>query len=456
MKTYTILISLLLLAGCKGAPTVGEKEARRQVRAVSGIYRPEGRKPELPELTSQSSLSNFLTYALLNQPRVEAAYFDWLASVERITVERSLPDPRLTLELDIQEVVTTVMPGLMTELPWVKKLRSRADMASAESQAKYFGLEAAVLQTAFEVKRPYYQLYFLKERLRVNRETLTLLGQLEQVARSQVETGKGTLQDVLRAQIEQERLRTEIVNLDDSRNPMLAQLKAALGLGADEPSPPLPVQFESTPLDLTSEQLFAIALARNPRLRAMEAEVRMAETGIQLARTSKLADFNVGIEADAKASPVMWRPTLGVTLPIWRDKIAAQIASAQDRKRAAEARLSAEQIQLAVEFADKSFIYREATRNLRLLTESLLPKARQALEVARSGYSAGNVDFINLQEAQRSLLEFELAAVDARTRRELVLAELSLLIIGVPPPGAPILTATSQPLPAALPPTEKK
>jgi outer membrane protein TolC len=386
---------------------------------------------------------------MLNQPRVEAAYYDYAAAVERITVERSLPDPRLTLELDIQEVVTTVMPGLMTDLPWVKKLRIRADAASAESQAKYFGFESAVLQTAFEVKRPYYQLYFLNERLRVNRETLALLGQLEQLARTQVESGKATLQDVLRAEIEQDRLKTEIVNLDDSRNPMLAQFKAALGMKADQPNPPIPAQFESTPMDLTSEQLFADALARNPRLKAMEAEVRMAETGIRLARTSKLPDFNLGVEADAKASPVMVRPTLGVTLPIWRDKIAAEIAGAQALKSAAQARLSAEQIQLAVEFADKSFMYREATRNLELLTKSLLPKARQALEVARSGYRTGRVDFINLLDAERSLLDFQLAEVEARTRRELVLAEVSLLIVGVPPSGAPILTTPSAEQPAS-------
>ena len=161
----------------------------------------------------------------------------------------------------------------------------------------------------------------------------------------------------------------------------------------------------------------------------------MAETGIRLARTSKLPDFNLGIEADARSSPVMWRPSLGVTLPIWRDKIAAEIGSAQALKSAAQARLSAEQIQLAVEFADKSFMYREATRNLQLLTDSLLPKARQALEVARSGYSSGKVDFINLLDAERSLLEFQQAEVEARTRRELVLAEVSLLIIGRPAAG---------------------
>ena len=66
MKTFVILILLVLLAGCKGTLTQGEKEARRQVQAVAGSYRPEGRKPELPALTTSSSLGDFLTYALLN------------------------------------------------------------------------------------------------------------------------------------------------------------------------------------------------------------------------------------------------------------------------------------------------------------------------------------------------------------------------------------------------------
>ena len=314
------------------------------MKAVTQVYRPGEGNAMLPTLDANATLGTFLTYAMLNQPRVEAAYYDYAAAVQRTTVERSLPDPRLTLELDIQEVVTMVMPGLMTDLPWAKKLRIRADAASIESQARYFGFETAVLQTAFDVKRPYYHLYFLNERLRVNRETLALLGQLEQLARTQVEAGKATLQDVLRAEIEQDRIETEIVNLDDSRHPMLAQFKAALGMTGDQPNPPMPAQFESTPIDLTSEQLFADALARNPRLKAMEAEVKMAETGIRLARTSKLPDFNLGVEADAKASPVTVRPTLGVTLPIWRDKIAAEIASAQALTSAAQARLSAEQI----------------------------------------------------------------------------------------------------------------
>ena len=88
----------MLLAGCKGIPTQDEMAARRQVRSVAEVYRPDGQKPNLPALTTSSSLGDFLIFALLNQPAVEAAYYDWTVSVERITTERSLPDPKLTFQ----------------------------------------------------------------------------------------------------------------------------------------------------------------------------------------------------------------------------------------------------------------------------------------------------------------------------------------------------------------------
>ena len=425
-----------LLAGCKGIPTSSEKSARQQLQSEAAVYRPRGQKPALPVLAENSTLSNFLEYAMLNQPSVEAAYYDWAASVERITQARSFPDPQFTFQMDIQSVVTSVMPGLMGTIPWPAKLRLGAEAATAESQAKYFAFQAAVLQTAFEVKRTYYQLYFLAEKVRVNQETLRLLSDLEELARTQNEVGKVTLQDVLRAQIEEDRLRTEIANLEDSRSALMAQFKAALGLKAQEPNPPPPRRFESTSLDLTSETLLRTAVAQNQRLKGMEAEVRAAEASILLAQKGRRPDFSLGFMADAKTDPTLYRfpgnpGTL--SLPIWRDKIAAQIAEAQANKQSAQARLSAEEIALAVDFAEKSYLYREASRNLSLLREQLLPKATQSLEVARSGYLAGQIDFFNLTDAERTLLGFRLDQVETSTQREVVLTELSLMIAGMSP-----------------------
>ena len=433
------LLVVLLSTGCVGIPRSGERQARRDVAAVADIYRPQNQAPALPELTPDSSLSNVLVYAMLSQPKVEAAYYDWAAAVEKITVDRSLPDPKLTFESDIADIVMTLMPGLMQEFPGPGKLKAAANAATAASRVKYFNFESAVLQSAFDLKRSYYNLHFLDERIRINRQTLQLLGGLEKIARAQNEVGKVTLQDVYRAQIEQGQLATEISNLEDSRRPLLAQYKAALGLTHDWPDPPAPSGFAPTSLGLDADELLATAFARNPQLKAMEAEVRMAEADIALARKSRVPDFSLGLMADAKASPTMYRPQASMTLPIWRDKIAAEIARAQAGKRAAEARLKSDQIMLAVDVAMKTYEYREVTRNLALLQNKLVPKARQSLEIARSGYLAGEIDFFNLIDAERTLLNFQLQEVESRTRREIVLAELSLVIAGVPPPGAPVL-----------------
>ena len=434
----TLLLAALALSGCVGVPTRSEKSARQQAQAVAADYRPHGQKPALPVLTAESGLSNYLAFAVLNQPKVEAAFYDWAASIERITQARSLPDPQLTFQMDIQNIVTSIMPGLMGSIPWPEKLRVGAQIASAESEASYFAFQSTVLASAFAVKRAYYQLYFLAEKTRVDQDTLDLLSGLEKLARAQNEVGKATLQDVLRAQIEQDRLRTEIANLEDSRLSLLAQFKAALGLRPEDPAPPVPARFESTPMDFSADQLFETALARNTRLKAMEADVRAAEASITLAQKARRPDFTLGLMADVKPNPTLYRPLGTATLPIWRDKIAAQIAEAQANKRSAEARLTDEQIALAVDFSERAYLYREATRNLALLNDQLLPKARQSLEVARSSYLAGQIDFFNLTDTERTLLGFELDKVEAAMQREVVLAELSLIIQGMPPTSTPM------------------
>jgi cobalt-zinc-cadmium efflux system outer membrane protein len=440
--------ALVLLAGCKGIATRDERAARQQLNASSAIYRPNGQKPTLPALIADSSFSNYLAFAMLNQPKVESAYYDWWASVERITEARSLPDPQFTFQMDIQNVVTSVMPGLMAAIPWPEKLRTGAQVASAESQSKYYTFQSAVYRSAYEVKRAYYQLHFLEEKIRADQETLGLLGSLQQAARARNETGKGTLQDILRAQIEEDSLKNEIANLTDSRNDLMAQFKAALGLAAKDSQPPVP-RFESTSLDLTADQVLDAALAQNAQLKAMAADVRAAEASVMMAKKGRMPDFSLGLMADAKMEPPLYRPLGAITLPIWRDKIAAQIAEAQANKNSAQAKLTDAQIALAAEVAGRAYLYREASRNLALLNDQLLPKARQSLEVARGGYLSGAIDFFNLIDAERTLLGFEVDRVEAATQREVVLAELSLIAQGMSPAGGAMSVATRSMTPKA-------
>ena len=108
-----------------------------------------------------------------------------------------------------------------------------------------------------------------------------------------------------------------------------------------------------------------------------------------------------------------------MTLPIWRDKLAAEIAQAKANELAAKSRLKAAQIDLAVSFAEKSFAYRETSRNLALIEDELVPKARQSLEIVRAGYRADTMDFSSMTDAERMLLDLQLEAAEARTEREI-------------------------------------
>jgi len=177
----------------------------------------------------------------------------------------------------------------------------------------------------------------------------------------------------------------------------------------------------------------------------MEANVRTAEAGIAMAYKERVPDFSLGLMADVKASPTLFRPLAGMTLPVWRDKLAAEVAQARANEMAAQSRLKAGQIDLAVNFAEKSFVYRETSRNLALIEDELIPKARQSIETVRAGYRTGTMDFSAMTDAERMLLDLQLEAVQARTDREIALAELSLMVAGVSPANAPLLPNAHQP-----------
>ena len=434
----------LVLAGCRGIPTPGEKQARHDLGAVAVQYRPDKHPPVLPELTADSSLSNYLAFALLNSPSVEAAFYDWSASVENITVTRSLPDPQLTLQAYITDTLTSLMPGLAWNFPGPGKLKARAGVAAAVSQGKYFAFESAVLQAAFNLKRAYYQLGLLDEQLRIKREALGLMENQERSVHAQTATGTAALSESLRVQSELDRARTDLANLEDSRRLVAENFKAALGLTLQQTNPPVPAHFEMSQENLDADALLRTAFERNPQLAAMAADVRSAEAGIAVAYKERVPDFNAGLSADVYAPPFYW-PQAGMTLPIWRDKLAAEVAQAKANELAAKSRLKAGQIDLAVNFAEKLFAYRETSRNLTLIEKELIPKARQSIETVRAGYRTGTMDFSSMTGAERMLLDLQLEAVQVRTDREIALAELSLMVAGVPPANAPLLSNARQP-----------
>jgi cobalt-zinc-cadmium efflux system outer membrane protein len=172
----------------------------------------------------------------------------------------------------------------------------------------------------------------------------------------------------------------------------------------------------------------------------MRAMVEMTVAQTDVARRARTPDFTAGLMVDLKADPLMFRPTATMTLPIWREKIAGIIASAEARRLAAEARLNAEQLAMATELAQMLFMVREADRMAAYIDDTALPNLARALASAQAAYQSGMGGFGPLAELRLMQLAMQLERADARREREAALADLSLLVAG-DVPAAGLLTA---------------
>ena len=338
----------------------------------------------------------------------------------------------------------SLMPGLMFDIMAPGKRAAMGREASAVSESAYHAYATVVVSTSAELRKAWVELAYIDEAVTIRRQMAGVLDQASATAEVDYSTGRGmgTLEEQTKILNASAKLKSDLRVLADRQIAVRARFKAALGLSRNEPDPAWPIApFPSAPLP-SEDTLWKQALAANPQLGAMRAMVEMTMAQVDVARSARIPDFTAGLMADLKADPLMYRPTATMTLPIWREKISAAISSADSRKLAAHARLSAEQIGMAAELAQMLFMIREADRMLTYIDEAALPNIANALSSAEAGYGTGMSGFSPLAELRLMELDMRLERVDVRREREAALADLaSFVAADVPPDG--LLTATS-------------
>jgi len=416
---------LSIFSGCSGPAPIG----RESLSAVEAKYRPSDKKPTLPVLKLESPLSDFITYAVLNNPEAEAAFYDWKKTVEEIMIAQSLPDPKLTLSAEIMSSVEKFLVGFMQDIPGSGKRGLEAEAFSLEAQRKRYLFEHQLLETIFNVKQIYYENWLLQEKIRLVKEIVSLIEMQEKSIRANFETGSGMTEEFVMVQSEQSRLSNELVNLEDSLKPLMARWRKALGVAPNESQPPMPNDALIEHILPPETDLLDRLLKNNLNLKALSAEVKQAQALVELAYKNKNPDYAVGLATDAKKDKLNWMPEVSMTLPIWRQKIAAQIASAQAGQKHAQAMLSAEEINLAVILAEKSFMWRELQREIQLIRGKLMPLAEVKLNSIDASYKTGRTGFTGWFNARRELLELEIQLAVVNAQREIVFADISLIAL---------------------------
>jgi outer membrane protein, heavy metal efflux system len=439
---------ILVLAGCASGPDPDRAGARyaplSEVRRSDGGARFDLRQGESIKLDAKSGLEDYLAYAAINNPGLEAAFYRWRAALERGPQARSLPDPMIRYSHFIRSVETRVGAqrgklGVSQTVPWPGKLvlaGQVADQAALAARKRYEHVKLAVF---FKVKNAYYEYWYLGRSIEITAANVQLVENLEGVARTRYKAAAAGHPDVIRAQMELGKLEDRLKSLKELRGPILARLNAVLNRPSSA-ALPMPAQKPSAArLSEADQQAIAGLRKNNPELAALSFEVQRARKSVSLARQSYLPNFTFGLDYVFTDKPDGPMPgddrgkdplaiSVGISLPLWFGKNRAAVREARARLRSAQLTRQDRENNLSARLKRVLFGVRDAERKIELYGEILTPKAEQALKATETAFRTGKVDFLDLISAQRILLEFQLSRQRALSRHAQRLAELEMLI----------------------------
>jgi outer membrane protein TolC len=433
-KVLTVVTASILLPGSQLVPAVGP--------SLVAAAEPEVEGQSLPILTDQSGLSDYLLYAALSNPELEAAFNRWKAALQRIPQAKSLPDPRFSYRYFMREIETRVGPQrqafeISQAFPWFGKLSLAGDVAAQVAMVEHQRYEATKLRVFYELKHAYYEYYYLAQSIAVARENIELLKHLESVARTRYKTASGSHPDVIRAQVELGKLEDRLNSLRDLRDPIVARLNAALNRPVDA-ALPSPGSFDPSAVSADDQELLLSVERLNPKLRALSYEAMQHQKSAELARKKYSPDITFGlnyIDVDRSDRAARFGDNgrdavaamISLNIPIWHNTYSAAESEAKLRRHAAMRQRVDTTNKLKSELKMALYQLRDAKRKLDLYGNALLPKAEESLKVTEQSFRTGDGSFLDLIDAQRTYLEFELAKERALVDHEQAVASIEMI-----------------------------
>ncbi len=411
-------------------PVADEKDGIDE-SANSSLFTPSSSLPILSTSSGQH-VDFFVSEALSRHPKILAARQRVAAASNVIPQAKALPDPTFNntfWPLHGQALQTAGgrvgnQMSVNQTVPFPDKLKTKAVIASREVQIAQTEVDAITREITESVRLAYYEVWFATRAINIIEETKDLVVDLTEVAEARYRSG-GSQQDVLRAQLETDRLDEQLIGLHKQKQVAQADLATLL----QQPVNLLPEASDELRINDMPEQiesLIALAEQCNPKLRGLAWEIQRDRDKERLACLQQYPDFSVGLnwglisDGHDVISPVAnghdnVSISFGTTLPIWREKINAGIREAAHRRSSTTRRLEAERDELYGKIR-RLIVQADALNEQRDIYEDrIIPRTEDTLKLAIADYRGKRTDFFTLIETYRELLMFEtqLARIDA-------------------------------------------
>jgi NodT family efflux transporter outer membrane factor (OMF) lipoprotein len=309
------------------------------------------------------------------------------------------------------------------------RARRGVEAATALSDASYEDRNAVLLSARAELARDYVQLRDTQALLQIARQNLEIARDATKLTQTRVREGVTTNLDVANASAQAELIESLIPTLEsrcettiNAIGVLLAKEPGALKQTLAEPLdvPALPGQV---PIGFPSE-----LVQRRPDIRKAEAQLHAATAAIGMAK----ADFyprislngSAGFQSLQLTSLADWASgqfVVGpsITLPIFeggRLKGTLHLREAQQQEAAIVYKRTVLQAWREV---DDALVVYDAEQRRRDRLKTVVSLNQQALSIARQRYKAGAVDFLDVLNVQKQLLDaqsnLERSKADAAT-----------------------------------------
>jgi outer membrane protein TolC len=381
-------------------------------------------------LPSPLSLGDVIRMAGERRDEIRAASARTRAGEARSTAASALADPMISSSLDH-------LPFALDGADWSVLYEQQVPLSGlrghrrASALAQVDVLRADVHRTTLDIGVEAARAFLmLQERRRVSTlvdEQIAFAREVVSAATARYAAATAPQSDVLRAEVEVARLAAVARALVSEVRGAEAMLLTSLGLDTGLPVPPL------APIPLTrpvpSWPEIKAALATRPELAGGRAEVARADADVRIMRDMfrPMATIRTG-PSYTMTDGAGWMAMVGISLPIWRDKLRAGVAEAEAMRAMSEADLRAMTRMIEGQAAVAVNQVQAARDRQAALTSDVLPRARLAIEPAVAGYASGRLPLVSVIEAVQALWVVQSDLITAETELGLAWARLGRAI----------------------------
>ncbi len=381
-------------------------------------------------------IHSLIQEALIKSPAVQSKKSQYEALRSKV-IKAWLPeDPMVGVDVEGQPELFKTGERMNYEymvsqsIPFPTKLILNGVIASKEADIAYQMYKEEERAVAWRIEQPSYQLFLSKRTLLALKENMRLLDQLSGIVRSRYEANKTDQSDYLKVRIEVDQISIEIFDWQQKSHIAEAAVSRQLNKPLDT-AYPVKELLKRAPLSLTFPELEKIALEKRPELKSFEVGVERAKASRLLSQTEWLPDITGRIEArkfNGEDNIREYDNFIGFSVPVWSlvKGVGGGWASAKKEVDAAQALYIDMKNETLFRLHEAYAKFESAENALNTYESSILPTAKQQVDIAISSYEAGRTDILNLIDAQRTFKNTQIGYYKAMSDYEMALSDLRL------------------------------